>query len=522
MNQKIFARKVTYFLIIIVMVIPITILGRPATRRTGQVSDPGGYLAQERARHEIVQASLGEIDPTSETIRLASFGMRGVGAYLLWLDATDHFKKKDWTSLSATLNQLTKLQPNFISVWSYQSWNLAYNVSAEWDLYKDKYSWIIRGLKFIEEGTNYNTNHPKLLQDWGRYTAQKIGIADEKLQLRELFRNDSDYHGTRPRDQWDNWLVGKEHHLEGIYAVTNLGKSLGKISPVLYYAQPALFQIKYATAMEDEGTFGERARISWQQAGREWKEYGLRQIPSVSFGIDVRLEDLEQVVNRKEALEKRLDELVPEARNRIRERMIAEKITAPERKALSKPAAERNAEEAYQAMQAEFKIVPTPTDIAKEAPEEVRDEATRLAEEATLAERQFSLIESDRSVVNYLYWAKTCQAEITDDALQGRESLYLATQAFQKDADIVKARELFEKGFQHWANVFNEFPEIGDDDLTAQEMQEHIVTYGRVLNQLDAPLPVNFPLQKILQKLNSTGQRMPGMVPSSLSPARPN
>ncbi len=41
--------------------------------------------------------------------------------------------KKDWTNLSATLNQLTKVQPHFISVWRFQGWTLAYNCSTEFD-----------------------------------------------------------------------------------------------------------------------------------------------------------------------------------------------------------------------------------------------------------------------------------------------------------------------------------------------------------------------------------------------------
>ena len=100
---------------IAVLLVPLSILAQPADS-----TSPGGHLARLRAKFGLSQANLGEIDPTSETMRLATLGLKNIAVTLLW-DRANHYKKvEDWTNLSATLEQMTKLQPNFYSIWDFQ------------------------------------------------------------------------------------------------------------------------------------------------------------------------------------------------------------------------------------------------------------------------------------------------------------------------------------------------------------------------------------------------------------------
>ena len=57
----------------------------------------------------------------------------------------------------ATVNLITKLQPHFLQIWTFQGWNLAYNVSVEWDAPDDKYEWIKQGIKFLRDGVAKNS-----------------------------------------------------------------------------------------------------------------------------------------------------------------------------------------------------------------------------------------------------------------------------------------------------------------------------------------------------------------------------
>ena len=111
--------------LIAVLLVPLSALSQPRDS-----SSPGGYLARLRTEAQLSQADLGEIDPTSETMRLATLGLKNIAVTLLWDRANFYKKVEDWTNLSAVLEQMTKLQPNFYSVWDFQAHNLSYNISS--------------------------------------------------------------------------------------------------------------------------------------------------------------------------------------------------------------------------------------------------------------------------------------------------------------------------------------------------------------------------------------------------------
>jgi hypothetical protein len=112
------------------------------------------------------------------------------------------------------LEQMTKLQPNFYSVWDFQAHNLSYNISVEFDDYHDRYSWVMKGIEFLRQGITYNLREPRLLGRMGWFIGQKVGRADEKKQYRRLFKADDEFHERdrpgRTLPERDNWLVARE------------------------------------------------------------------------------------------------------------------------------------------------------------------------------------------------------------------------------------------------------------------------------------------------------------------------
>ncbi len=153
---------------------------------------PGGVLAQYRDKNGLSQTELGEVDPMSVTVVLGTLGMRGVGSTLLWTAANEQQMKKDWTSLRATLDLISKFQPHSIEVWRFQAWNLSYNVSVAFDDYHDKFYWVIEGLNFMLDGIHLNEKVPRLYWDMGWFISNKIGRADEAKYYRRLFAGKKD------------------------------------------------------------------------------------------------------------------------------------------------------------------------------------------------------------------------------------------------------------------------------------------------------------------------------------------
>lgn len=500
-----FWRKVAYIGVIVLLLFPLFWIGQPATL-TATGSNPGGVLARLRAANNLSQAELGEIDPAGESIKLATLGLRGVAANLLWEKSFEYKKKEDWEGLSATLNQITKLQPNFITVWEHQSHNLAYNVSVEFDDYRMRYHWVKRGIDFLVEGIRKNRENPRLLHYTGWITGQKIGRADEHVQFRELFREDTDFHDSLntevPVDKghgWDgrpdNWLVSQLWYQRAERAL-DAGMVLKGKSPLIFHADNPMSLINYSSTIEEEGVLGQTAQQSWYEAGEGWKQYGRLQIPT-SWGHNVRLGEYEQVNEDIEQMRQRLEDLAPGVREQIRQEKIAQ--LEPELRAAVELTEEELTEENYrQYSEATARTSVSHREVAERAPEADRAAAIRLAERLGNQELMSSRISHYRSIVNYEYWGIRCEAEQTKTAVDAREFLYKAKQAHDA-ADLETARSLYEASWQQWRKIYDQFPRLMDD-ITAEDLTNDIKRYQRLLQQLDEEMPSDFPLVDLLRK----------------------
>ena len=112
MKNNSFVRKIVYIIIMGALLIPLSLVSRPATRSVSgdaSTSSAGGKLAQMRDEYDLSQAKMMDIDPASETMKLATLGLRGVAVNLLWMKAIEHKKKENWDQLAATLQALIKV-----------------------------------------------------------------------------------------------------------------------------------------------------------------------------------------------------------------------------------------------------------------------------------------------------------------------------------------------------------------------------------------------------------------------------
>ena len=305
MRNASFLRKVVYLVLMAVLLVPLYQVSAPSFVDADGNLTEGGSLTQLRRDYQLSQANLGEIDPASESMKLATLGMRGVAANLLWSRANEYKKKEEWDNLRATLNQIAKLQPNFISVWSFQAWNLSYNVSVEFDNYEHRYHWVKKGMEFLMQGIRYNTNEPRLLWDLGWFFGHKVGRSDEYRQFRRKYNTDVDFHESLAgkinvsealdyKNQPDNWLTAYQWFSEA-QRVVDLkdARVIGK-NPLVFHSDSAKALIRYADAIEEEGKFGDIARIAWERAYARWTQYGNREIPT-SYGYMIRLNEGERL-----------------------------------------------------------------------------------------------------------------------------------------------------------------------------------------------------------------------------------
>jgi hypothetical protein len=477
---------------IAVLLVPLSMLSQPADS-----SSPGGYLARLRTKDGLSQANLGEIDPTSETMRLASLGLKNIAVTLLW-DRANHYKKvEDWTNLSATLEQMTKLQPNFYSIWDFQAHNLSYNISVEFDDYHDRYAWVMKGIEFLRQGIALNLREPRLLGRMGWFIGQKIGRADEKKQYRRLFKADDDFHERdrpgRTLPERDNWLVAREKYLAA-QQLADSGAPLNT-TPLIFHSEPMMTAINHARALAEDGVFGDTGRDAWRLGGDEMRRYSVREIPT-TWEVPIRLGLKEAELARADRLAKELEELLP-GRFKALEARKQESLSAEQRAALAVPPMDRSEEQQQTAAAAEAALKVTWPMVAREAPADVKAKAQELARQFVEANETAEIIGRYRDIVNFDFWRATCEAEVTDEMLTAREATWRAERDFE-NARLQAAKKAYEEAFVAWRRVLDSSEVLRKDALTADDIKELVDRYRKVLEQLDEPFPKPFILQDVL------------------------
>lgn len=510
MNNTVSRRRIIYICAIVALVMPLYLLGHPSVRNEdGSPKSEGGTLAQIRHEYNLGQGDLGEIDPASESMRLATLGLRGVAATILWQKAEYYKKEKYWDRLAATLNQIAVLQPHFIKVWEFQGHNLSYNVSHEFDDYRQRYQWVKRGIDYLIKGSKYNKNRTEMQYELGWFFGSKMGVADEKLQYRELFRNDEEFHeqvlaktgldlrqpeGRGPDQKPDNWKSGRLWYETAYDMVAGGG---GDIKParstMQFYRMGPQWLMKYSEAIQKDGYLGDDSRYAWRTAGREWQKFGERQIVT-TFGDTIFLTEL-QTAN--EELNRKLDEF-KELTGETWDRRVAEvekTLSEAQRSALAKEYADRDFNEVVAAQEAEQRLQVDPTLVAKQVPDAIRIESLQRAKELVRLKEKIRHIEIYRNQINYPYWTQRCIAEQEDAALAARSNMYEAEQLLEK-GQLDEAFVKYEAAWEAWDDLFNTQPAMMIDEA-AEDVIDAIERYRRLL---DSPeLPEDFKLAKFLE-----------------------
>jgi hypothetical protein len=278
-------RKLVFATGIIILLIPIIYLGAPASQDVN-VTDTtvsGGVLAQKRHEYDLGETTLGDVDPSSAAMNLVLLGLRGPAAGLLHMKAIQYQEQKDWAKLRATVDSIIRLQPHYVQIWKFQGWNLAFNVSREWDRVADRFYWVKEGIKFMQRGTDRNATIAILFHDVGDFVSRKMGISDEKKFFRKFFIEDPDpayeVNGAPGPDSdinpnaKDSYLVAKDWFTIANEKDEQYGMS--GMTHVLFRQAPAKAQINFAEARQNDGNFDEQNRQAWEQGYNEWtNDYG--------------------------------------------------------------------------------------------------------------------------------------------------------------------------------------------------------------------------------------------------------
>jgi hypothetical protein len=493
-NVSAFPRKLFYLVAIVLTLIPLYYIGQPAVFQDNRVTSAGGTLSQIREKYDLGQGDLGKLDPASESARLATLGMRGVAAAIMWYKANQYKNEHNWDRFSASLNQIALLQPHFIKVWEFQAHNLAYNTSVEFDDYRQRYAWVKRGMEYLSEGIDFNRRDANLPFFQGMMFGQKLGKADEQLQYRKLYSADKDFHdeleaegfNVRQEDGLgadrlpDNWLTGRlwykraESVLESGSILNNFRKS-----PLHFYSSAPLTLMNYSEAIEKEGILDERAKFAWKRSDLSWSNFGEREIPT-TWGHNIRLKDLSESVKRLEELRKQFAAFTGDLYSKAYDERF-QKLTPEERISLETPDDKKSDRQFMVALTARQKVEPNPTDVAKLLPPETRVEGLELALRIEQETAYREHVDNYRNQVNYNYWETRALAEQSDVAIAARQSLFDAEKLLS-DAELDEALKKYDDSWVQWKRLFDTYPILMVDE-SGDEVLDAIRRYQRALDR---------------------------------------
>lgn len=502
-------RKLVYLVILVAMLIPLYLLGQPS----GGKNDLGGELSEMRIKYNIAESELGEISPSSETMKLASLGLRGVAATLLWNKAHEYKVLHEWDRLKATLNNIALLQPHFDKVWEHQAHNLAYNVSTEFDDYRQRYEMVREGTEFLTRGVRQNRAVPRLVWYTGWFYGAKMGMADEKTQFRRLFADDEVLHDALveediavdspeargPLGKPDNWLVGRLWLNHG-YDIVDAGVKIRRQTPLNFYETGPKWRFRHAEAIEKEGILDERAQNAWQMSAEDWFSFGNRSIPTTS-PFTIKLDQIDELGRQKLEKIAQFRELNKATFDAEKQKLI-DSLPDNLLEIYTKPKQELAGNDLEMRESIESGLIPNLSEMARSADPSVRLESIQIVGEIEALDARINKTDGYRKQINYAYWKSLAQAEQEERTVRARRLIYDAEKA-NEDAELDRAIELYEQAFEVWAEIFDDYPILVIDD-SANDLFDSIRRYSIAIDSEE--VPDDFPLKTFVELMGEYGQ----------------
>lgn len=444
-------RKFVYLGAILLLLIPIIWLGMPADG----TPNSGGTISRLRQQLDLGESDLGDLDPSGAAMNLALLGLRGVAANILWIQAEEQKNHKDWAELRVTTDSIIRLQPHYVKVWEYNGWNLAFNVSAEWDAVPDRYFWVKEGGKFLQRGVERNRRSPDLKWHVGRVYGPKIGLSDEARFFRRYFYQDPDpQYDNGPDPEFnnsgeDNYLVAKRWFQTANDAEKEARQSIMDRS--IFRSYPARSQLDYAAALY---------------------KYGFREEYDREVG-DRKLTDEEA-----KALELR----------------VREKLKEQTRQAWALGLEDWTVRYGQELFAVEY----LPGVIVQMRLEMADDEIRSLGKTPEGTAQLRRAVDQYQKMNNYRYWRTRALCESEPETAEAHWALFAAKEEYRKQNPA--ARTFAEQSMALFEKTLEKYPELRDEDNFVEEALTAVLVWNLYMRLEGEKLPEMYPLKTLWEE----------------------
>jgi hypothetical protein len=166
------------------------------------VGAAGYFLKPINAQREAMGMSatikdINDMPPEIAFSNVALGGFRGLAVDYFWVRAEMLKQEGRLYEANQLAHWICTLQPRFVKVWSFQAWNLAWNISVLTQTFKERWNWVYNGIKLLrDEGIKYNPKAISLYRELGWIFFFKMGDFMD------------DYHlGYKRQWAWDMYRV---------------------------------------------------------------------------------------------------------------------------------------------------------------------------------------------------------------------------------------------------------------------------------------------------------------------------
>ena len=126
-----------------------------------------------------------ENTPPEYAFAIQAFGaFRGLLTNIAFIRAEEFKNQGRYYDAMQLASWICKLQPRFPSVWEFQSWNMAWNISITTYTPEERWNWIYNGLRLIrDEGLRYNPRAINLYKQLAWIFVNKISDTTDQFHL---------------------------------------------------------------------------------------------------------------------------------------------------------------------------------------------------------------------------------------------------------------------------------------------------------------------------------------------------
>jgi len=199
-------------------------------------------------------------DLPTEAVTLILGGFRGPYVVYLWIKVEEEKQKKVHFDLIDRYTKIAALQSDYPEMWVFHAWNLAWNVSVQWQSLERKYQWIRRGIEFLREGYRKNPHSAQIVAEMARIYSDKLGRSQEAFYYRKRVQEEE---GRSP------FIIGYEWY-DLARTINDQYDSLGRgLSAVVVYSQACHCLSYYAKELTQKAYDAFKESVDARANGRD-------------------------------------------------------------------------------------------------------------------------------------------------------------------------------------------------------------------------------------------------------------